>query len=274
MHFHLRRTIFVLLILLKTTTFAKNRHLDQQYVNCTNKGFDCGKFQNLNYPFWGSNRPQYCGHPEFELRNCGSDAPEIVINSVSYRVLAINTWAYKFTVVRTDYWNDVCPKDLRNGTLYESSSLFSYDSRTQDLILYYRCPTNIGTAVQAGRFSCKEEESTGLTNFFATTTSMSGRLSTTACNQSVTIRISNSAANNLQTNTTPGNLTAAINSGFEIDWDAENSRCELCQWSGGLCGSHNVTKEVTCYCKDRPYLYVCGSNSSGSSSDFTVVNQR
>ncbi|PON53112.1 Wall-associated receptor kinase, C-terminal [Parasponia andersonii] len=96
---------------------------------------------------------------------------------------------------------------------------------------------------------------------------MSGRLSTTACNQSVTIRISNSAAKTIQTNATPGNLTAAINSGFEIDWDAENSRCELCQWSGGLCGSHNVTKEVTCYCKDRPYLYVCGSNNFRSSSD-------
>ncbi|THG16622.1 hypothetical protein TEA_025974 [Camellia sinensis var. sinensis] len=38
---------------------------DEQFLNCS-KTFQCANMQNIDYPFWGGNRPDYCGHPGFQ----------------------------------------------------------------------------------------------------------------------------------------------------------------------------------------------------------------
>jgi hypothetical protein len=59
---------------------------DERYVSCSNS-FDCGDIKGVGYPFWGSNRPDYCGYPELKL-DCSDQDPEITIEKLTYKFLA------------------------------------------------------------------------------------------------------------------------------------------------------------------------------------------
>ncbi|XLS55792.1 hypothetical protein HN51_005547, partial [Arachis hypogaea] len=42
---------------------------DDNYTSCADTRYDCGKINNIDFPFWGGNRPKHCGHPLLQL-NC------------------------------------------------------------------------------------------------------------------------------------------------------------------------------------------------------------
>ncbi|KAJ6960489.1 hypothetical protein NC653_038849 [Populus alba x Populus x berolinensis] len=54
------------------------------------KSFDCGNIKGVGYPFLGSDRPDYCGYPGFEL-GCSNQDPEITIMRSTYKLLGINS---------------------------------------------------------------------------------------------------------------------------------------------------------------------------------------
>ncbi|GMN28149.1 hypothetical protein TIFTF001_001935, partial [Ficus carica] len=218
---------------------------------------------DLGYPFLGPDRPAYCGHPEFQL-NCSGEAPVITINSIDYRVLEIDEGEHVLKVVRTDFWNNTCPEVLQNSTLLDTT-FYDYASDTQYLTLYYRCltATATGDALVASQFSCPDDGTTH-TNYYTTDRTrnlISGY--TLMCDESVVVRISNSEAGVLEGGTTlsRANLSAALDAGFRLDWDANNSRCGNCSSFGGVCGINSISSEFACYCRDRPYASRCGSDS-------------
>ncbi|PON36723.1 Wall-associated receptor kinase, partial [Trema orientale] len=266
MHPHLSHTILIIMTItltLDTATTSVLAQDNEQYLTCNNTRLNCGdKFQNVGYPFWGPDRPAYCGHPQFEL-NCSGEAPQIMIGSISYRVLEIIPDKLNLTVVRTDYWNTPCSDDRRNDTF--DPDFFSYGSDTQNLTLYYGCPA-ITTGLPS-QFSCPGDR-TGLTNYFATEFMRRANGNLPSCGQGVAVRIFDSEAGNLETVNLPRDqLIDAINSGFWVEWNASNSLCEECTRSGGLCGSDNTTNRAfACYCKDRPYGASCGSDSAPSTT--------
>ncbi|RYR61463.1 hypothetical protein Ahy_A04g018642 [Arachis hypogaea] len=45
---------------------------DDNYTSCADTRYDCGKINNIDFPFWGGNRPKHCGHPLLQL-NCDRD---------------------------------------------------------------------------------------------------------------------------------------------------------------------------------------------------------
>ncbi|TXG70046.1 hypothetical protein EZV62_004981 [Acer yangbiense] len=68
--------------------------------------FLCGKI-SVGYPFWGEDRPQSCGHPDFGLR-CDVRADPtttIVLNQVNYYVKDINEEAHVLKIYVTGYRN-------------------------------------------------------------------------------------------------------------------------------------------------------------------------
>jgi hypothetical protein len=91
-----------------SSSYADNK----EYLNCS-APFDCAGEEGLSYPFWGSNRPNYCGHPSFEL-DCSTDVPLIKITNLNYRILDVNNVSRILTVAREDYWNTVCPATIIN----------------------------------------------------------------------------------------------------------------------------------------------------------------
>ncbi|XP_062107422.1 LEAF RUST 10 DISEASE-RESISTANCE LOCUS RECEPTOR-LIKE PROTEIN KINASE-like 1.4 [Humulus lupulus] len=234
---------------------------NEQYIKCNNTPLNCGdKFKNLGYPFWGEDRPAYCGHPDFEL-NCSGEAPELTIDSFDHRVIEIKSDERKLTVVRDEYWNNTCSDDRKTATL--NTALFRYGVDTQNLTLYYRCPSSVFTEMTKVpfQFSCSGD-TTGVTNFFATESMRSASANIPSCGKGVVLRILDSAATKLETpNLTLNELSGAINSGFGIEWNANNSFCDECLRSEGVCGSDDTTRQFKCYCRDRAYNARCGSDT-------------
>ncbi|THG16105.1 hypothetical protein TEA_018931 [Camellia sinensis var. sinensis] len=119
---------------------GRRREEQEQEPKQEREEFQCANFPNISYPFWGGNRPDYCGHPNFGL-DCQGDALRITIQS-AYRVLAIDTTTRTLTVVREEFWNNTCPTQFQNTTL--DTAHFTYLSDSQNLTLLLWLPENFG----------------------------------------------------------------------------------------------------------------------------------
>ncbi|RZC24059.1 LEAF RUST 10 DISEASE-RESISTANCEUS RECEPTOR-LIKE PROTEIN KINASE-like 1.4 isoform X2 [Glycine max] len=76
------------------------------------------------------------------------------------------------------------------------------------------------------------------------------------------VQILESEAEVLETNSTVENLKAALENGFGVEWEANNSLCGECQNSGGHCGYDPISSEFACHCSDRSFPSTCKSGSS------------
>ncbi|KAK6927926.1 Wall-associated receptor kinase, galacturonan-binding domain [Dillenia turbinata] len=222
---------------------------DLGYVNCS-KSFDCGSINGIKYPFWGQNRPDYCGMKAFEL-GCQGNVSIITMSSVKYRVLEIYDQSQSLKIARADYWDSICPTTYVNTSL--DFSYFSYASGYQNLTFFYECDINAKYPLPA--FWAQENCSTPGNVFYGFITSIPVDQQPLTCNYSVYVPISESAA---QKNVT--NVEAALHEGFVIEWNnAYDNQCRGCSASGGWCGYNSSTDKFTCYCKDKPYDSTCGN---------------
>ncbi|XP_062150640.1 LEAF RUST 10 DISEASE-RESISTANCE LOCUS RECEPTOR-LIKE PROTEIN KINASE-like 1.4 isoform X5 [Alnus glutinosa] len=228
------------LIHFSSSSYADN----EEYLNCS-APFDCAGIQNLSYPFWGSNRPNYCGHPSFEL-NCSTDAPMIKITNLNYKILDVNNVSRTLMVAREDYWNTVCPATIINTTI--NFTVFTYNSATTNLTLYYDCPTSYSSYQPADttKFDCSINGSDA-TNYYSNST-VANEIATLSgtCKYNVKVPVLQSAAE-AESNLTEAALIQAINGGFMLGWDANNSLCDRCLGTGGQCGYNTGTSEFTCF---------------------------
>ncbi|KAK7394171.1 hypothetical protein VNO78_14692 [Psophocarpus tetragonolobus] len=251
--------ITILLNQISTSSCADDVH----YLKCSST-FHCANLQNLSYPFWGFSRPQYCGHPAFMLQ-CTGEVATVTIMSESYRVLEVNDSDHKLKLVRTDYWNNTCPTSLRNITI--GCTFFDYGSDSLNLTLYYDCPSPsfLQPDSFSPQFNCSVN-GTQMINYFVVknmlenaqnSISLSERLGT--CKSRVLLPILESEAQVLETNSTVENLKAALDNGFGVDWDANNSLCDECQSSGGYCGYNPSSTEFACHCRDGSFPSTCKS---------------
>ncbi|CAL5369651.1 unnamed protein product [Camellia sinensis] len=225
--------------------------IDQQYANC-NQPFHCGNIPNIGYPFWGGSRPEYCGHPSFSL-NCQADVPlKITIQARDYLVLAIDNTAQTLTVVRAEFWNNICPTTHPDNATLDTSH-FNYSSNSDDLTLYYGCPVIVGTFKFPNWFGC---DGGNTASYYLTSSLVPGfNINFGACITSVVVRV-NRTVSLFLSNTVPLiSVEAAVDSGFGLMWKANDSECRRCVGSGGICGSDSGS--FTCYCSDQPYAATC-----------------
>ncbi|KAK6927925.1 Wall-associated receptor kinase, C-terminal [Dillenia turbinata] len=271
MRFHGTQTFLLPLIATLILTHVRNSSCsDYRYSNCS-QTFQCGNVPNIGYPFWGLNRPDYCGWPEFEL-NCSGDAPELTILSQKFRVLNIINSSYTLNLTRADYWGTCCPSDGEFANTTIDTSFFTYTSNTQNLFLYYKCQTlEITVASQIFglnlQFSC-DIDNKNTTGYYVTRniSSTGGGGLAGICETNVNVPVYQENAEVLENNLTTSHLLEALDGGFGLKWDANNSLCEVCVGSGGLCGYNTSTQHFTCYCKDQPYPASCGSTQPNTVS--------
>ncbi|KAL6994000.1 non-specific serine,threonine protein kinase [Sarracenia purpurea var. burkii] len=246
-----------------------------QYLNCS-QPFQCSGISNIRYPFWGGNRPEYCGHQSFQL-NCSGEAPTITIQSRPYRVLAIDSATTTLTVVREEFWNNDCPQYLYNATL--DTDHFNYVSGTENLILYYNCRDTAQTAITfPTQFACTANGTAGTFALYSTsglTTNPNANNTSVQCATNVGIQVNQTAAALELAGNGGGNLIQVLNAGVGLLWTANNSACDQCLNSGGLCGSSTSSPNLfACYCADQPYPVTCNSNSStNNGSRFSKRNR-
>ncbi|XP_059642130.1 LEAF RUST 10 DISEASE-RESISTANCE LOCUS RECEPTOR-LIKE PROTEIN KINASE-like 1.4 isoform X3 [Cornus florida] len=237
---------------------------DDRFTTCGDQLFGCGKISKIGYPFWGMNRPGYCGHPGFNL-SCQGDVTSLKILSTTFRVLEINSTVQKLTVARDDLWNNICPTNFVNATL--DWSLFSYSSDIANLTLLYGCPSIPVQVPVPRQFSCPANSNNN--NSYYEPFSGTGTIPGLTCSNEVIVQVSQSAATtalDLTSTTSPSKrLEAALEGGFGLSWQANDAVCSQCVKSGGRCG-YNDSNLFTCYCSDQPYTLQCNGIPSGTGS--------
>ncbi|XP_058737570.1 LEAF RUST 10 DISEASE-RESISTANCE LOCUS RECEPTOR-LIKE PROTEIN KINASE-like 1.4 [Vicia villosa] len=222
--------------------------------------FDCANLKNLTYPFWRSSRPQYCGHPNFELQ-CKEEFATITIMSQNYRILEAVDSVHRLKIVRTDYWNNVCPTIPKNTTL--GQTFFDYSSDPHNVTLYYDCSYTPFPLLDSlsPQFNCSIN-GTQMVNYFLLESNLvndEGSVSESigTCKSRVIVPILESEAERMVTDSSMENLKRAIDNGFEVEWNANNSLCHECQSSSGHCGYDPNSKDFTCFCKDGSFPHSC-----------------
>ncbi|KAB1211209.1 hypothetical protein CJ030_MR6G021601 [Morella rubra] len=234
--------ISIILIHFPSSLYAIGK---EQYGNCSAPS-KCGGM-NLSYPFWGPNRPNYCGHPDFQL-NCSGDALQIRITTLNYRVLAINYSSRTLKLARADYWKTIYPTQIVDTTI--NTTIFSYASDTTHLKLYYDCPVT-------NQFDCPVNN-TDFTSFYVNASAVNSSLD--MCKYNVGVPVVLSAAQTVAGKLTEAALIQAIDGGFTLRWSADDAMCENCQKSSGRCGFDTIKNSFACHCADgNSDPFKCGS---------------
>ena len=263
MHSHFFPVVMKLSLLIVTITLihcpTSLRADNEKYLTC-DALFNCSNLVNLSYPFWASNRPNYCGHPSFQL-DCSSNVPQINITTMNYSVLEINNSSQTLKVARTDYLDTICPAAFVNTTI--DNNLFSYvTSDDTNLTLYYNCPTPLAALPNLAfyQFNCSINN-TNFINYYTQSSQTFSAISVLieACNYWVNVPVLQSA---VPTALTYDTVIAAIDSGFMLGWNASDSQCDTCLKAGGLCGSDPTTSTFACHCTNGTFASGCSTEST------------
>ncbi|KAK1553719.1 hypothetical protein Q3G72_002550 [Acer saccharum] len=245
--------LFMLITFILVNVLVSVSAIDDKYEICS-APFRC-KDMDISYPFWGGDRIEYCGYPGFKV-DCNGGVPQITIADRNYRVLKFDRESKIVSVAIQDYWDSNCPTKHGNSTL--NFTIFDYSSDTQNISLYYDCPSN-GNKLLQYRFNCSSETST--INYFFTRSGIvkADSLYLKACGSNVEVVVWQSTIESIDRDPLSG-LNQFLRDGFGLQWYANNSLCDTCQQSNGVCGYDSDTREFTCYCPDQPYKYTCTSS--------------
>ncbi|KAI3726452.1 hypothetical protein L1987_66249 [Smallanthus sonchifolius] len=275
---HLTRSEFATtLVLASVISFPVLCQKTQPYDVCR-EPLKCGNI-DLEYPFWGSSRPAYCGHPGFQL-TCQSNVPELVYKSVSYRVLDTDSSTQTITVARNDLWTNDCPQYLHNTTY--NTTLFNGDNfDQQNVSVYYRCDDSIPVTISlpAGhRLSCNANNTETDSYFYVTDLIRSDVADFfIRCGDYITVPVNRSSAARLAAaGASRSDLGSALTAGFNLQWTANNDECERCVQSDGQCGSNLTSPDLfACYCAGGSFSLTCnnvdGSGGSSKSNSLSIA---
>ncbi|KAK7340933.1 hypothetical protein VNO77_21651 [Canavalia gladiata] len=203
---------------------------DDAYRGCSNL-IKCGNIAEIGFPFWGDNRPNWCGHPELQL-SCQKNMSYITIKDVQYQVLEANPVEHTLRIARVDYFNGLCPSKLVSTTL--DTHLFVYGSDYKNLTLSYSCTPSFNFPSH----QCPNAPSDGQYIY-----PQFGSLPPPIfCKQSVVLPVSPSLINI----TDFFQIQKAIRDGFVVRWILGIQYCDKCQKSNGVCGYDWNLHQTTC----------------------------
>ncbi|XP_006341577.1 probable serine/threonine-protein kinase At1g18390 isoform X1 [Solanum tuberosum] len=226
---------------------------DKQYSTC-NSSYTCGNIQNISFPFWGGDRPQECGLPQFKLTCEANQDPLIHIDGHNFRVLGINGDNQTMRIARNDLEEDICPDRFGNTSF--NDPLLRYGPDFGILILFYACPFDIPSEWKNFTFSCNNtgESSHGFypdQSFISFWGPQYG-----SCERNVIVPVLLTAFKRFQDQGST-KILELLKQGFDVVYN-KSLVCMACERSGGLCWSETDFAEPTCLCRDRTYSYYCG----------------
>ncbi|KAF5934554.1 hypothetical protein HYC85_030725 [Camellia sinensis] len=198
----------------------------------------------------GEYRPQFCGVQGFGLTCYGNGSTTIVIENQTFHVLHINQSTHNMTIARADLWDNLCPMELSNTTL--NWSLFDYGPHPHvlNLTLFYDCLPDLASYDQIqerSHFQCPGGQSSSNINFFIEESSLTNP---PYC-KSIKVPVFQEG---LHAFWGDEHMTVEelVKQGFEADYHEMDKfqACDLCNDSGGECGTDTTTNQAICFCHD------------------------
>lgn len=246
----------------------------------------CGN-TTLDYPFWGLGHPAYCGHLGFEI-TCKSNVPILHYRSLSFRVLKIQISQKTITIARDDLWSSYCPQYLYNTT-YDLNLFNDNNFAQENVILYYGCDSSSQALLGTNHnFNCGVNDTkkdsyindTKISNYFMATSmiSINNMLNNSMhCSTRITVPAIRSLANRLGLKSTKeSDLRSALRTGFNLQWTANNDKCDQCFQSGGTCGSNFQEPSLfVCYCANGSFPLTCDDKNQDAREGMTqIINSK
>ncbi|KAJ6418545.1 hypothetical protein OIU84_001828 [Salix udensis] len=245
-------TVFFVLILLSTSYGDGD---NKEYTTCK-KHFSCGVFPNLSYPFWGGDRPEFCGHKGFELK-CEKDQLPIIVSTdqkLEFRLSLLDQPSKMMTLQLENPTDYICPtKRLAISNTPTDIHVFGYDLNLKNLNLLYNCTVSSST----NRIS-----NCGGNSFYASDELLentSSVLNQTKCILRIKIPIRAASFDRLTGDRAELERVLAEKFNVSYKYDQGPSICDACMASRGTCGT-NMTdpgRKFLCLCRDHPYSLVC-----------------
>lgn len=208
--------------------------------------FQCGNI-TAGFPFWGGNRPDYCGHTWLELHCNNKNSTSLIISDQEYSVLDIDQTSYTLTLARTDLLGSFCSAKFNTTTL--PPNIFDPSPNAKNLTVSYLCdPRN---PYLSSNFTCP----------FKGIGSVSLRPERqSSCNQSFAVNVPmNFFPEEREFNL--NQLESVLREGFEVKVEIDEITCQECSSSGGICSfsgttqvccKTNSTSRITCEPKPKP----------------------
>ncbi|KAK3218293.1 hypothetical protein Dsin_012263 [Dipteronia sinensis] len=92
-----------------------------------------------------------------------------------------------------------------------------------------------------------------------------------SCDNNVQVSVLGSTIQSIERDPISANLTQVVRDGFGLQWYANNSLCDSCQQSNGVCGHDSDNSEFVCYCTDQPHPYICPNKGNKGLRPVVVV---
>ncbi|XP_072993955.1 LEAF RUST 10 DISEASE-RESISTANCEUS RECEPTOR-LIKE PROTEIN KINASE-like 1.2 [Typha latifolia] len=219
-----------------------------RYSNCQPVPYSCGKIHfNLQYPFEldGSDRPGYCGHPDFHLTCINNNSTLLIsINGLSYQVTHVDVARRALTLVAVLFVGQECPQLIYDTTF--ASSDFQYTDDDVNLTVYFNCTEKPTSASMLYTIECLSEVAPHPSYYalYEGGDSDAGD----KCSSVTEVPINRTAAEKLmKSNSSFGD---ALREGFELRWIIGSGWCGACIESGGVCGYNaSSPRNPTCFCR-------------------------
>lgn len=257
-------TSMLALVFFSTTLPQSHSQKNDSYSTCS-KSFSCGTLiTNVSYPFWGGNRPQFCGGHGFKLTCMHNQNTSIQVGSQKFNVININQTASTMRVVRTDLVYDSCSSNFTNTSL--SGSPFSFLPTVQNVTIFYECPS-WGSIVGNSTFTCRND-SNKHAFYVVNGTEQVQQFSAGLQNCGVRIQVQVSKGVVWDAESGVDTLKKALDQGFDVKYDAGwSSQCSVCRESGGTCGTNekqNGSAHFSCYCPSGTHDAACPTHKSNA----------
>ncbi|KAB5560968.1 hypothetical protein DKX38_005925 [Salix brachista] len=251
-------TVFFVLILLSTSYGEDD---NKEYTACK-KHFSCGVFSGLSYPFWGGDRPEFCGRKGFELK-CEKDQFPIIASdrNIEFRLSRLNQPFRLMTLQLENPTDYICPTQTSADSSTPSDfDVFGYDRNLQNLNLLHNCTVSSPTLQQYRISNCSGSSFYASDDFLE----LISYQNQTQCSLIIKIPIPVASFNRLTGDR--ADLERVLGEKFNVSYkyDQSPSICDSCMASGGLCGTNmtDPSREFLCLCRDHPYSLVCEGTGS------------
>ncbi|XP_062082933.1 G-type lectin S-receptor-like serine/threonine-protein kinase SD1-1 isoform X2 [Humulus lupulus] len=232
---------------------------DDKFAACS-VPYECsGHIKELYFPFWGANRPSYCGYPDFKVSCDPQNRSVFKLNDIEYIIYNISHMAV--TAARLDLLEGPCSGKVNfaNGSwtfqLYDVPIYFPPE--IENVTLFYGCQNSDNLEwFGENKFSCPDQISGSKTVYYANDSLLETVKPEPGASEWESCKISGVLVYKDALNESPASLAGdagqrfgdAWKKGFEVVFP-EPTLCKGCMDSDGRCGfDKNDSQNFRCFC--------------------------
>ncbi|KAL2937293.1 LEAF RUST 10 DISEASE-RESISTANCE LOCUS RECEPTOR-LIKE PROTEIN KINASE-like 1.1 [Bienertia sinuspersici] len=237
--------------------------------------YSCGQLQNVGYPFWGDNRPKFCGIPDLKLSCKGKNRTNhpLYLPQNGYsplNVLHINTSSHTI-VVNQDWLYNKCHVKMPWESMNLTSSLQLDIPGYRQIQLLYGC-TKCGSKYN---YTCSNFDGTpnNTAHYFVPQSDISSISKSCSCKSNASFKVDKRVLDELNNNANVSLLSVLTKWPILMRYTAYYSACSKCEQSGGRCGSpeDQSSDRFVCYCRGGAHSATCPHEPGVGGSIFVLV---